>query len=95
MADDDRHQGAGSPDGHTEAGPDALDDVRRGIVVYREMLNFEQEILERMRRWARSRPVGIRRAVEVSDIEPMQVLIEQFRERLSYWQERDRQLRRP
>src|SRR5205807_1864757 len=99
----DRDHGRAGPDGRHEAadpwvreglvsGSDPLSYVQRGIVVYREMLSFEQEILERMRRWARSRPDSLRRAVEISDIEPMEALVEQFRERLNYWQERERQL---
>ena len=103
IADDDRDQAPRPPDRRIEAedpwvrkglvpGPDPLTHVQRGIVVYREMLSFEQEILERMRRWARSRPDSLRRAIEASDIEPMEALLEQFRERLSFWQERERQL---
>jgi len=103
LAEDNRDLGPGPPDGRFGAegpwvrkdpvpGPDLLAYVQRGIVVYREMLSFEQEILERMRRWARSRPDSLRRAVEISDIEPMEALVGQFRERLSYWQERERQL---
>jgi hypothetical protein len=105
MADTDGHRdarqgrgeiGAGdvSPEAQEGSDPGPSTAVRRGIAVYREMLRFEEEILQRMQSWARSQPDGIRRSVQASDIEPMERLVEQFRERLVYWQQRERQLGR-
>ena len=103
MADEDGHREGWQGGGETTAGDMPIEaeegpgtdlsmPVRRGIAVYREMLRFEQEMLTRMRSWAVSQPEAIRRAVHDSDIEPMELLVEQFRDRLAYWQERERQL---
>jgi hypothetical protein len=93
MTEKDGHRDARQRSGET-SDSDPSKAVRRGIAVYREMLRFEEEILQRMRSWATSQPDGIRRSVQASDIEPMERLVEQFRERLAYWQQRERQLGR-
>jgi hypothetical protein len=50
-------------------------------------------VLEQMRSLVASLPQELRRAIERSDIEPMTALIEQFEQRLSFWQQRDRNVR--
>jgi hypothetical protein len=72
--------------------PVALSDVARQINFYRQLVSFEREVLEHMRSLAAGYPEELRGAVERSDIEPMEALIEQFEQRLSFWQQRDREL---
>jgi hypothetical protein len=45
-----------------------------------------------MRSWAQSRPQELTRLIERDEIEPMEVLIEEFQERLRSWQEQQRRL---
>jgi hypothetical protein len=77
-----------------EASPntDSPVEIGRQINFYRQLLKYEQEVLEQMRRLVAGRPATLREAVERSNIEPMQELIEQFEQRLSFWQERERTL---
>jgi hypothetical protein len=79
-----------------EADPqtDSLAQIGRQIGFYRELLSFEREVLEQMRSLSAGRPPELWEAVERSNIEPMQALIEQFEQRLSFWQERQQDLTR-
>jgi hypothetical protein len=81
-----RVQEGASPD------TDSPVEIGRQLDFYRQLLNFEREVLEQMRRLSASRPAALKEAVERSNIEPMQELIEQFEQRLSFWQERERTL---
>jgi hypothetical protein len=45
-------------------------------------------MVQEMRRLAGGRPEAGRRAVERSDVEPMEALIEQFEQRLRFWRQR-------
>jgi hypothetical protein len=67
-------------------------EIGHQIAFYRELLSLEQEVLEHMRRLAAARPAELREAVERSNVEPMEALIEQFEQRLNFWQERERSL---
>jgi hypothetical protein len=71
----------------------SLSEIGRQIVFYRQLLGFEREMLERMRNFAADHQEDLRRAVELSNIEPMEALIDQLQERLSFWQQRERELR--
>lgn len=71
---------------------DSLSDIARQVSFYRELLSFEREVLRQMRSLAASHPEEVRRAVERSNIEPMEALIEQFEQRLSFWQQREHQV---
>jgi hypothetical protein len=71
---------------------DGLSEFRRQIRYYRHLLSFERECLERMRGLTASRPELLRPGVESSDLQPMEALIEQFQQRLRYWQQREREL---
>jgi hypothetical protein len=70
----------------------SLSEVARQISFYGELLTFEREVLAQMRSLAASHPQELRGAVERSNIEPMEALIEQFEGRLSFWQQRQHEL---
>jgi hypothetical protein len=58
---------------------------------YNGLLSREREVLREMRRLAGRRPEAWRKTVERSDIEPMEALVEQFEQRLRFWQHRERE----
>jgi hypothetical protein len=76
----------------TDPNTDSPAEIGRQVSFYRQLLSFEREVLEHMRRLASDRPGELREAVERSNIEPMHALIEQFEQRLDFWQERERSL---
>ncbi|MBJ7597836.1 MAG: hypothetical protein DLM67_08710 [Candidatus Nephthysia bennettiae] len=63
------------------------------ISFYGHLLDFEREVLEHMRRLAASSSKDLQRALQQSNIEPMEALIEQFEQRLSFWRQREAELR--
>jgi hypothetical protein len=85
-------EGASRVETDEDPSTDSLSDIARQVSFYRELLSFEREVLEQMRRLAASHPDEVRRAVERSNIEPMEALIEQFGQRLSFWQQREREV---
>lgn len=68
-------------------------EIERQITFYGHLLDFEREVLEHMRRLAASSSEELRRALDESNIEPMEALIEQFERRLSFWRQRETELR--
>ena len=87
-------EGASRVETDEDPNTDSLSDIARQVSFYRELLSFEREILEQMRRLAASHPEEVRRAVERSNIEPMEALIEQFGQRLTFWQQREHEIGR-
>jgi hypothetical protein len=67
-------------------------EVGRQISFYGQLLSFERDVLEQMQSLAASHTQELRRAVQRSNIEPMEAPIEQFEGRLSFWQQREREL---
>ena len=54
---------------------------------YQDLLRFMEERLGTMRRLAAAGPPGQQRALQLSDIEPMEELIGQLQERLRFWRD--------
>lgn len=73
-------------------GPLSPSEIGRQIAFYRQLLSFEREMLERMRGFAADHHEDLQRVVQLSNIEPMEALIEQLQQRLSFWQQREREL---
>jgi hypothetical protein len=77
--------------GRNEDSPvDPSIDIRNQIGFYGHLLNFEQAMLERMRTLASSQPEEFRATIERFDIQPMEAMIGEFRQRLTFWQQLDR-----
>jgi hypothetical protein len=85
-------EGASRVESDQDPNSDSLVEVVRQISFYDQLLSFEREVLEQMRSLVASQPQELRRAIERSDIEPMKTLIEQFEQRLRFWQQRDREV---
>jgi hypothetical protein len=71
---------------------DSLGEVETWIDFYEQLLGVEEQVLLRMRELASNRPDRLRQAVQESNIEPMQDLISELGERLSYWRARRAEL---
>ena len=69
------------------------DEIARQISFYGQLLEFEREVLEHMRRLAASSSEEVRRTLQDSNIQPMEALIQQFEGRLSFWRQREAELR--
>ena len=69
------------------------DEIARQISFYGQLLEFEREVLEHMRRLGASSSEELRRTLQDSNIQPMEALIQQFEGRLSFWRQREAELR--
>ena len=56
------------------------------IEVYSQLINFEEGVLAGVREMIVTYPPDVRRAVQETNVEPLEVLISQCRERLAFWQ---------
>jgi hypothetical protein len=82
-------EGSGEPAPEGPTRPSGLS--RTQLRFYESLLRYERAILQEMRRLIEGRPESGRRAVERSDVEPMEALIEQFEQRLRFWRQQSRE----
>jgi hypothetical protein len=78
----------GSEELAPEGGIDSADVSQARLGFYGRLLSYERGMVQEMRRLVGGRPEAGRRAVERSDVEPMEALIEQFEQRLRFWRQR-------
>ena len=67
---------------------ESLAQVRAWIAFYRDLLAVEEGLLEQMRQIAAGLPEPQRRAVELSNVEPMVDFLSQLNERHGFWLKR-------
>jgi hypothetical protein len=78
-------EGSGEP--APEGATGSADLSRTQLRFYESLLRYERAMLQEMRRLIEGRPQAGRRAVERSDVEPMEALIEQLEQRLRFWRQ--------
>ena len=74
---------------------ESLDQARGWLAFYRDLAAVEGRLLEEMRRIAADLPDAQRRAVEVTNIEPMVEFVSDLQERRQFWLDRQKTLTRP
>ncbi len=75
---------------HTQEDPStrSIEQARHWVEFYEELLNFEQNMLAQMRQLRERSRAEIGNAVDESNIQPLEQLIENFRNRLTFWEGR-------
>jgi hypothetical protein len=85
LSDQNEYRFPGPPvQGETAAA--SMREAEHWAEVYRQLIVFEEGVLSSVREKVALYPPDVRKAVEETNIRPLEVLIEQCRERLQYWE---------
>jgi flagellar biosynthesis chaperone FliJ len=85
MADGD--QKADGPQGE-EALETTYDRARHWAAFYQELIGYEERILQSMRELSAGMTAGEKEAVQKTNLEPLEELLDDFRRRLELWRRR-------
>lgn len=67
-------------------------EARRWVAFYEDLLGYEEAVVQRMRELQEAARPPLKEAIQQSNIQPLEALMSDFRERLDFWRRRAAEL---